>query len=192
MLSKLTEIMPGLHSFVEIFDRMAVAEAAIHEYMDRYPERKDEIFDSFMPLTPCQETPTTPPEAYDHHCRELLDRIIAGQPLEPATDAEVLRMVINCFTYTVPPNADGSFLILWLWKRVVGDHPITETFPQLQEPYDNYGEDELAKLKPKQTFERARSEPSSEPEGWTPADMTPYERGEAPKSAAFEQMTIFD
>jgi hypothetical protein len=109
-------------SFQNVFRRVAIAEDEIKSALDRKDlkeearKRVDGVFLALRPGGPLTSGGCTE-EVYRHHVRELLDRVIVGDDLDPGTDAEVLMMLSNT-SLRAPLNAVGQGLYERLFVRV--------------------------------------------------------------------------
>ena len=78
-----------------LFTCVEIAEEAIAEAQQIYPEKKEEISDSFRFLKPSrllQLSGYHNSELYRHHAQEILERIVHDEDIEPATIAELVSV----------------------------------------------------------------------------------------------------
>ena len=98
------------------FERMDWAEDEIARAQKRHPESADRIWHGFKLL--CPENGTSERMGvefvYRSHCRELLDRVAAGQDTRPGTGAEVC--IACCEASALAPlteTAAGLYCRMW-------------------------------------------------------------------------------
>jgi hypothetical protein len=119
-------------SFMNAFDYamklMEWAEQEIESTSVAYPEHADRLWHSFKLLKPTAEMMGTE-FVYRSHCRELLNRVVAGKDTRPGTAAECC---IACSeTSTIAPfNVAGTGLYMRMW--VLAD------FPDVDFPREHY------------------------------------------------------
>lgn len=119
-LTALMEAHPGAeawHSVKVSFGLMAIAEEAIEEAIARHPAHRGPLHDGFRYL--CWVGEGVPPEkVYRHHIEEILERLAAGEDMDPATDAEVL-MALHLTSLKAPLSQQGDALYCRLYESVV-------------------------------------------------------------------------
>jgi hypothetical protein len=116
LTAKMDELLGGnLGSMLAgIFERMDWAEDEIKKAQRRHPKQADRIFHSFKLLCSSHELMGTE-FVYRAHCRELLNRVAAGQDTRPGTAAEVA--IACCESSQVAPLTDtGAGLYGRMWK----------------------------------------------------------------------------
>jgi hypothetical protein len=100
-----------------IFERMEWAEDEITAAQKRHPEMADLIYHGFKLLTPTHELLSTGAEfAYRAHCRELLERVAAGQDTRPGTAAEVACQCHDA-SLVCPLTETASGLYARMWQQ---------------------------------------------------------------------------
>jgi len=77
----------------ETFRRMDLAEEEIAAAMARRPEHGTALHGAFRALCPTQALRGAGRALYRAHCRELLERVVAGDDLRPATTAELAALL---------------------------------------------------------------------------------------------------
>mgnify|MGYP007059383117 CR=1 FL=1 len=89
------------------FSDMEIAEQEIARAQKRHPAQADLIWQSFKHLMPSELLSPKTETLYRAHCREILDRVAEGEPIQPATYAE-LACLFCATSLTAPLNQDGS------------------------------------------------------------------------------------
>lgn len=101
------------------FDQMAWCEEEIESAKARHPEASERIWASFKLLH--AQSPLMDQEVvYRGHCRELLDRVAAGEDTREATNAEMAG-VLSQFSLEHPLNAAASTLYMRVFVRAFPD-----------------------------------------------------------------------
>ncbi|MFI2478772.1 hypothetical protein [Nocardia xishanensis] len=104
------------------FAQIELAEAEIERAQARYPVKRNALYHSFSLLKPTHER-MAQLFVYRSHCRELLDRVAAGECTKPGTAAEVaIAMLVT--SRRVPLNTSGFGLYARMWA--------TAGFPPVQ------------------------------------------------------------
>jgi hypothetical protein len=116
-VSRAAEILEDLtRGLADVFARMQWAEDEIAAAMRRHPQHADRLWHSFAILAPRAEhgdrMGTEP--GYRAHCRELLDRVAAGQDTRPGTRVEVIIGLLQAAD-TAPLNTAGFALLARIW-----------------------------------------------------------------------------
>lgn len=98
-----------------IFDQMDWAEQEIQAAMRRHPQHADAINDSFGLLLPNSGLERMSSErVYRAHCREILDRVAAGEDTRLGTAAEVCCVLLKTSLRTpIRSEAMGLYLRMW-------------------------------------------------------------------------------
>lgn len=112
-----------------IFERMEQAEEEIDRAMRRHPKFADRIYHSFSLLTPQHDRMATE-FVYRSHCRELLDRVAAGQDTRPGTAAEVCCACSEA-SMLAPLTTTAAGLYARMW---------TVAFPEQRNVWSDQGE----------------------------------------------------
>ncbi len=128
---------PGLKeivgdSFMSAFDYamklMEWAEQEIESMSAAHPEHADRIWHSFKLLKPTADLMGTE-FVYRSHCRELLNRVVAGEDTRPGTAAECC-IACNETSAIAPFNVAGTGFYMRMW--VLAD------FPDIDFPLEHY------------------------------------------------------
>lgn len=102
-----------------IFEHMEWAEEEIEKARARHPQHADRIYHSFLLLRPNVALKRMETEfVYRSHCRELLDRVAAGEDTRPGTAAEICCTLLE--TSLVAPltsAAVGLYMRMWQAAR---------------------------------------------------------------------------
>lgn len=101
------------------FDCMEMAEEEIARAQKRFPDKKQEIWESFMLLSPTEVLEGKTDRVYRAHARELLERVGRGQDTRKGTAAELLCAMLAAAT-AAPLNAQGAALTERLFTIVMG------------------------------------------------------------------------
>jgi hypothetical protein len=119
-------IIADLHGLLDpLFDAMAWAEDEIDAAALRHPAAADRIRRSFLLLRPAH--PRMRSEAlYRSHCRELLDRVAAGEDTRPGTAAECC-LALSETSLRVPLRSSAIGLYARMWRLAgLPPAPITD------------------------------------------------------------------
>ena len=116
-IEELTGSSTVVASVRRILRDIEVAEEEIHRAIEEHPERREEVWASFLLMQPRFPMPEL---AYRAHCRELLARVLerrTGKLLEEGTDAEI---VVACSESSkiAPFNAVGGLLYWRTFRRL--------------------------------------------------------------------------
>lgn len=117
--SAMLGLMPkGLANVIDTcFSDMEIAEQEIAKAQKRHPPKADVIWQSFKYLMPSELLSPKTETLYRAHCREILDRVAEGQPIQPATYAELVCLF--CATSLAAPlNQDGSAAYWHVFKTI--------------------------------------------------------------------------
>jgi hypothetical protein len=125
----LADLMADIEIFEDQVELMTWAEEEIEEAQARHGEvRRGRLWNSFLMLKVTDQPCMWSEIIYRAHCRELLDRVAAGQDVRPATDAEMITALYES-SLAVPLSsaavtlyfriAARSFPELW---AASGDH----------------------------------------------------------------------
>ncbi len=98
-------------------------EDEIQAAMRRHPRAADTLWHSNMLLCPNDNGRLTTEWVFRSHCRELLERVAAGEDTRPATDAEICCMTLAIATRT-PIRSTASAMHMRLWHRAFPGKPI--------------------------------------------------------------------
>ena len=101
------------------------ADAEITAAQDRHPGAADLLYHA-TPLLGLRRFGTATMEVefvYRGHCREILDRLAAGEDTRPATDAEIC-MVCSEMSLQAPLVSAAAGLYFAAWLRAFPDHPV--------------------------------------------------------------------
>ena len=124
-LNALAEIFPDFGNTARALKRqfrfIEIAEEEITFAIASNPEKEKELNAAFVILTP---TPLfqvgLTDQLYRAHCTELLERVIAGQDLNPGTEAEAIIVLSECSTKS-PLTHDAAYLYFNLFKKRISD-----------------------------------------------------------------------
>jgi|ERR1700742_253971 len=100
----------------EAFDQMELAEDEIRKAQDRHPAHRDRLYHSFSLLKPNMGLERMASEmVYRAHCRELLERVVAGTDTRPGTAAEVCCVMLET-TKLAPLTSAAAGLYMRMWS----------------------------------------------------------------------------
>lgn len=135
----LTDIMADMGlGFGALFDAMDVAEREIERAMKRHPEHKLKLWNSFGLLLPHYGIERKHPKMYEHHCRELLARVVEGADTRPGTTAECL-LASSTAASMIPLKAFGLTMHARMFAAVFGESELERlTGRKLAEMYEEY------------------------------------------------------
>jgi len=97
--------MKEMPAIARAFRQMKIAEDSIKRAQQKYSDKEDEIFNSFMLLQPGNALEGCPDTLYEVHCSEILDRVAAGEDTRPGTNAEIL-WIFHSTSLLGPTSAD--------------------------------------------------------------------------------------
>jgi hypothetical protein len=98
----------------DVLDCLEWAEDEIQAAMRRHPDASDTLWHSLMLLRPNDYHRLITEWVFRSHCRELLERVAAGEDTRPATDAEICCMTLAVATRTpIHTAAYGMHIRLW-------------------------------------------------------------------------------
>lgn len=97
-----------------LFGCMEWAEEEIAKARARHPRHADRIYHSFLLLTPTHQLMRAE-FVYRAHCRELLDRVAAGEDTRPGTAAEVC-CAISAVSLASPLRSAAAGLYMRMWQ----------------------------------------------------------------------------
>lgn len=124
--SDVTDVIAGIRGMLApLFDAMQWAEDEIDAGMRRHPAAAEKIQRSFLLLQP--SSPQMHTEAvYRSHCRELLDRVAAGEDTRPGTAAECC-LALSETSLKVPLRTSAVGLYARMWRLAgLPPAPITD------------------------------------------------------------------
>jgi hypothetical protein len=98
------------------FAAMKWAEDEIARAMRRHPDQADPIWHSFLLLQPHHDVVSATERNYRAHCRELLERVAAGEDTRPGTAMECIA-VLRDTSLVAPLNATGFGLYMRVWDK---------------------------------------------------------------------------
>lgn len=114
------------------FERMAAAERLIIEYKRAHPDKSQELHGAFRWLCPSELLQGKDGKVYEHHAREILQRVMQGGDVFEPTAAECLCMLLGA-ALKAPLNSTGSALADKLFAQVFGSavqgKPAREPYP---------------------------------------------------------------
>ena len=132
--SEVTDILgPALGSELNsLFGLMEIAEDEIAKAQMKHPDHADLVWHTFGILN-CYDYPfgKRHPDVYRSHCRELINRAIAGENLGLATMAEMLIGIMHFFTFAAP-GRDGGCIANHLFNVVMGEGTFRLTYERIQ------------------------------------------------------------
>lgn len=105
------------------FEAMEWAEDEIVQAQRRHPTAADRIWHSFKLLVPTHPLSSRAEVVYRAHCRELLERVAAGEDTRPGTAVECCAALSDT-SAIAPLTTTGTGLYLRMWWRA-GLPPVT-------------------------------------------------------------------
>jgi hypothetical protein len=124
MTTALDELMGGDvgEMLAGLFERMEWAEDEITKAQERHRGKADLLYHGFKVLTPTHELLSTGAEfVYRSHCRELLERVAAGQDTRPGTAAEIACQCRDA-SLLAPLTETAAGLYARMWTRAFPGH----------------------------------------------------------------------
>lgn len=115
-----------------IFKQMEWAEDEIAQASQRYPAQADTLFHSFRLLTPNHDLMTTA-FVYRAHCRELLERVVAGRDTRPGTAVEICCACCDS-SQLAPLTSPAVGLYHRMWVAAFPDQP--NFFAEIQQAHE--------------------------------------------------------
>ncbi len=147
-------------SLSKTFAFLQYSEEEIEKAQQRYPDKADEIWDSFLILAPVlPQMHNYSPDLYRHHCAELLDRVAAGEDIDEPTTAEIL--VTLCETSLMTPlRHDAAVLYARLFKQVFGSEQINRLIENIdmRETWDGAANELLSRIVKRMEIHRLRED----------------------------------
>ncbi|MEV0246886.1 hypothetical protein AB0H76_09895 [Nocardia sp. NPDC050712] len=131
----------------KIFESLEWAEDEIEKVRARHRKHSDRLFHSFSLLTPTQQRMETE-FVYRSHCRELLDRVAAGEDTRPGTAAEICCALLHVSQMS-PMRSAAVGLYLRMWQ--VAGFP---QWPELAEASANHEALEKSRIDDHERFAR--------------------------------------
>lgn len=132
-LSSIETLLPGtkeiLGSIGEDLERIDWAEEEIRAAQKRHPGQAARVWHGFSLLRATHRRLEFE-LLFRAHCREILDRIAAGEPTQPGTAAEVLAALAEA-SLRAPLNTETGGLYFRMW-RVAGLPPLGDDIGQLE------------------------------------------------------------
>lgn len=151
-LDALDAVIPGFSHLGKIFDQMEIAEDEISAAKLRNPNHADALQSSFMPLRWMLDSPVRN-EVFRSHARELLQRVVDGAPLAPATKAELMMVLANT-SVNAPMNSRGAALYHALFRAVFPER-VNELIGEPEpEPWEGANDELISELRRKHQFPR--------------------------------------
>ena len=139
-----------------LFSCMEIAEEVIANAQQIYPERKEEIFESFRFLKPSpllQFSGFHNPELFGHHAQEIVERIVRDEDIEPATTAELVS--VFCEASLLNPLSHDYVVAYAKVFAAVFPTQAEEIWPQLpQESYPGRADEIIGRMRRKLRQER--------------------------------------
>lgn len=134
-----------------IFEYVDIAEKFIEDTIRQQPHRASDIWDTFKLLQPSTKMMKMHMKLYDSHIRELMQRILNGEDLKPATRAEIL-IAMSDVASVIPIHNCGAYLFSRLFKQIFGaKHPTVTAIDsvKLNEPYAGAADEMESELRHK-------------------------------------------
>lgn len=121
-LDALSEILgTTAGSLARTFEQMDWAEDEIRRATRRHRSYANELFHSFLLLTPTADRMSTE-FVYRSHCRELLHRVVTDADTRPGTATEVVCVLSQAST-VAPFTAPAAGLYFRMWATAFPDQP---------------------------------------------------------------------
>ncbi len=128
-----------------VFEQMAVAEEEITAAKLRYPEHVEVVHDSFRYLVSSAiVNQLYSDKLYRGHCREIIDRVVKGEDVTLATDAELLVLYAEA-SLRAPLNGMGALLYFEAFLAVFGPDEVpvpANDMAFLRKEYGTFAADE--------------------------------------------------
>lgn len=134
-----------------VFEYVDIADKFIEDTIRKYPDRAPELWDTFKLLQPSTKMMKMHHKVYDHHIRELMQRVLNGDDLKPATRAEI-QVEMSEVSQVIPIHNRGAFLFSRLFKQIFGaTHRIVQDIDTvaLNEPYKGAADEMESELRHK-------------------------------------------
>jgi hypothetical protein len=111
----LRELLGDTHNVIlDTLDCLEWSEEEIQAAMRRHPRVADTLWHSNMLLRPHGDRRLMTEFVFRAHCRELLERVAAGEDTRPATDAEICSATLAIAARTpIRTTAFGMYMRLW-------------------------------------------------------------------------------
>lgn len=131
---------------------MLIAEEEIEAALKKLPRDKRKI--SFLALMPTDGMSSLASEVYRSHCRELIQRQLKGEALEPGTMAEILILMSHT-SLKAPLDQMGGAVAEYAFQEVFGK---TLDGEPLREPWPGALAEQIAVLRRKLRRNRTKAE----------------------------------
>lgn len=145
---KLLSFLAGIE---DVLDFAAVADQEIKDTGVKNKKEADTLNTAFPALRPRRMFFGKDMKVYRHHCKELIRRVLRGESLEPATEAEVM-LALSAMSLEAPLQQDPAALYSRLFQRVFGDLDLKY---DMQETYPGACDELLGKMRHKLRARRA-------------------------------------
>ena len=120
----------------KLFGSMEITEDLIAEFQSHHPEKEAELFDAFLTVIPTHNMLNMHSAVFESHVRELLQRVVDGEDLTAATNAEIV-CVISVVSAQTPLTANAAYLFSQTFRAVFGEEKYNEIWKDL-EPHERY------------------------------------------------------
>lgn len=120
----------GARVIVHVFKLMEIAEMVVEEMGLK---EHDTAFLVVMPTEVFNADSTIDPKVYEHHARELCQRLKNGEDTRPGTTAEVLIASMRVCTRT-PVNSAFAGMVDWCFQEVFGEKALPGHKPRQDWP----------------------------------------------------------
>jgi hypothetical protein len=105
---------------------VGIAEDEIEQAAGRHPEAADDLYHAFALMLPATGAAAWETEfVYRAHCRELLERVAAGEDTRPGTTAEAV-LAISEVSKKIPLTGTAAGLYFRMWSRAFPGHELTD------------------------------------------------------------------
>ena len=119
------------------FRLSAIADQVIREFQEKFPDQAEILDSTFKALTPTQPLQGKHQSLYRAHCKELLKRRLNGEPLKPATDAEIIGALCN-LGLQASLQRDCLYILQRLFKKL-----FPEVYPEIPDFNEDYRDSSL-------------------------------------------------
>jgi len=118
-MKKILDQLPS-NNIVDAWRCIAIAEDKIKEFQQKYPKHKKELYNSFKSLCP-NNILDGKLNLYESHCDEILQRVIDGEDIDCATNAE-LCVIFSEMSLKSPINESYSRAYEYCFNKVFGEN----------------------------------------------------------------------
>lgn len=148
----IADLIPGIGSHLsDAFAQMEIAERVIGKFCRSHPDRATDISSTFVQLR-WMAGGDVNDRVFEAHVEELLDRVIANEPLDTGTKAEAM-MALSAGSLRAPFGPQAATLYGELFTEIMGQDELSEPY-DFREPWPGASAELLEFLRRRLTQDR--------------------------------------